>query len=663
MSNRINRKQTNDKWSCSVCTYNNPAHLEVCEICGKGKRPAIDIGNVWTCDELIRWITYLGVISNEQTKKNPNNIKKTNINIFGYDDDTYTSLDPTMLVHNSCMKSTTLLESIINVFWDPYNEHGNTNDISDDNNDKSHDPRLNFEKKFRSTIVGWLKHWMIHYWSEDFTYCKELPNDGKDHENIKDRKAALDRLNAFIDELIAKDGNTGKDGNTSYTIANAPYLNELGKCLATTRSMLMKEHEVLKDVKYDRWIWDIKDFTWKQEKIIWLGFYSNDENKLNNYNGNSKFKKKTKKIYFGKIKKSKCYFAELPKVMIKHILSFVKGRIYFESTNIFLIKMKFIRGIKTLNYQFLNQILEPDWSLIDISKFNIDIKGSSNNIDIDIDIVDIAQQITLITYRIFMQILPKEMINKQWFNKDKIDLILYCSNISKMIQLFQELYAFIQIKIIAEKTFKDRIKSMKEALRLCEELKKLGNYHALYAIFSGLEANTIHRLKDAWNKVYEKKKYDELKYELLSLMDTQHNQRNMRNATRKRLENLNVNEGLIPYIGMYLKDLVFIEDGNRNMIDIFGNRNLRSINFRKWYRIHDRINNVSGIIQSNIDKQAYFDIEPNYGLQKALLLELDLSKTMSEEDLWNLSTEVKKNDKNENTKSSNKLKFLPFVQN
>ena len=655
MSNSVNVQKTNDEWSCTACTHINPSQLQVCKLCGKGTNPKTDDHdnemhndvnntNFFTCDELIRWITYMDVISNDDRKE-----KDKKQDLYPVDNNS-AGLDPLMLVHNGYMNSTTLLESIINVFWDPYNEHGNTNDVNHNKDGQ------NFEKKFRSSIIRWLKHWMIYYWTDDFVYSNNLPKI-ENNQHRRDRQSLLDRLNKFIDQL--KNDNSVKPPHEIIGNINGSYLIELGQDLANIQLMMNKEHNYndheMKKTKYDRWVWGGNDFKWKHEKIIWIGFYSNDENKLVVKKGN-----KTKmKISLGKIKKSKCYFAELPKDMIKHILSFAKGRIYFESSNMLVIKMKIINNITIgglhaqlqPNYQLLNQLLEPDWNSIDIKRFNI--KDSS------IDIVDIAKQLTLITYRIFMNVSPKEYINKRWFHQDEIGAIIYSPYLTKTTKFFQHLVTFIQLKIIGEKTLKKRIKSMKETIRLCQELEKLGNFHALVAVFgAATQSAPVWKLKDGWNKVFEKAKYKQEKDRLARLMDTHHSQRNLRTAMRERLNDSN--GGFIPYSGVYLSDLIFIEDGNRNMIDI---ENVRSINFAKWYRIYDRINVICSIVQSNIKKNAYFDIEPKWALQKALLQELELTERMSEEDIWNLSDEARVNDKNENEKSSNKLKFFPFVQN
>lgn len=239
----------------------------------------------------------------------------------------------------------------------------------------------------------------------------------------------------------------------------------------------------------------------------------------------------------------------------------------------------------------------------------------------------------------FSNISNKEYVGKRWTLPEKVDKNINAPNLIKFVKLYMDIHKFIVLKILAEKSLKDRVKCMKECFKLCEELEKLRNIQALVAVISAFEGGAIHRLKDAWKRVLSKKKYKQQMDGLKKLISTNRGYRELRMAMKYSPEDEHFR--LIPHIGMFLKDLTFIEDG---VLNISVRANYKAMNFGKWNRLYDRINDISLIVQSNIDKKAYIDIQPKYTIQKALLAEFELGESMSEQDIWNLSTEAKQND-------------------
>ena len=170
---------------------------------------------------------------------------------------------------------------------------------------------------------------------------------------------------------------------------------------------------------------------------------------------------------------------------------------------------------------------------------------------------------------------------------------------------------------------------------MCMELRRLNNYHALYAVFGSLQANSIYRLKDAWNKVYSEKKYVQKMDRLKVLFNMDFNQRNLRNEIRR------TTGPLVPYIGIYLKDLTFIEDGNKQQIEDIRDKGdkikSKMVNFNKCVRIAERVREI----YQKAQREPYKAIKPDYPIQKALLEEMKNASLMSEDNIWDLSTIAK----------------------
>ena len=78
-------------------------------------------------------------------------------------------------------------------------------------------------------------------------------------------------------------------------------------------------------------------------------------------------------------------------------------------------------------------------------------------------------------------------------------------------------------------------------------------------ILSGLQSSSVFRLKQTWNGLSNKQK--ELFEDIKELMSRSHNYDKLRKHFKA------CNPPLIPYMGLYLTDLTFIEDGNTDLIE------------------------------------------------------------------------------------------------
>merc|ERR1711916_409686 len=83
------------------------------------------------------------------------------------------------------------------------------------------------------------------------------------------------------------------------------------------------------------------------------------------------------------------------------------------------------------------------------------------------------------------------------------------------------------------------------------ELKKLNNFNGCMEIIAGLQSSAVYRLKNAWARVDSKTL--ELYESLKDALSSSGSYKAMRNAIHM------ANPPCIPYLGMYLTDLNFIE--------------------------------------------------------------------------------------------------------
>merc|ERR1712228_505353 len=263
-----------------------------------------------------------------------------------------------------------------------------------------------------------------------------------------------------------------------------------------------------------------------------------------------------------------------------------------------------------------------------------------------LDSEHIADQITLIDYQIFSSIEARECIGQSWKNKKNNKV--KAPHILAMIQQFNNLTIYVQIQILRQRTLMERSKVIRDIIDMGERFKDLRNYNSLCAIYSALHSAPIHRLKAAWKRVPEKYKNMFENFKCIFARDFNH--RNLRQLFK------NSPAPSIPHIGLFLQDLVFIDDGNSNKIEIDNFKQHGSmVNFNKCVRICERIKGIrlyqthpylyhhenQNTFQPNLKNT---NLKNDVATQKMLLMEYEKLKDVTEDQLWNMSDEIKKMD-------------------
>jgi len=192
---------------------------------------------------------------------------------------------------------------------------------------------------------------------------------------------------------------------------------------------------------------------------------------------------------------------------------------------------------------------------------------------------DIAQQLTLIDFGIYSSIETSELLRQSW---NKEDLQHNSPHVLAMINRANRLSFWVAGLILLMENPKERKEVFIKLMQVCAELEKLNNFHTLMGIIAGLNTSPISRL--AATKKTLKGKHWKAFSRLEELMNPEGSFSNY----RKRLHD--ASPPAIPYLGVYLSDLTFTEDGNADKIEQlinFGKRRLvyRIIEEVKQYQV------------------------------------------------------------------------------
>ncbi|KAF9355908.1 hypothetical protein BGX26_005983, partial [Mortierella sp. AD094] len=176
---------------------------------------------------------------------------------------------------------------------------------------------------------------------------------------------------------------------------------------------------------------------------------------------------------------------------------------------------------------------------------------------LEIDPLEFSRQLTIMEATVYNKIRPVECLAKAWMSEDA-EMAAKAVNIKKMIET-SNLYAnWINELVLSEKELKKRVLVIRHLVMIAEKLRQLNNFSMLSATMAALSQSPIHRLKRTWEQVPART--------MTSFMDLQALMGVHKNWAEYREELHNVNPPCVPFVGMYLTDLVMIQDGNGDFL-------------------------------------------------------------------------------------------------
>ncbi|XP_029430008.1 ras-specific guanine nucleotide-releasing factor 2 [Rhinatrema bivittatum] len=229
--------------------------------------------------------------------------------------------------------------------------------------------------------------------------------------------------------------------------------------------------------------------------------------------------------------------------------------------------------------------------------------------------MELAEQITLLDHIVFRRHpLSRVSWGRGWMKPDKNGRTPY---IMRTSQHFNDMSNLVASQIVNHTDISSRASSIEKWIVVADICRCMHNYNGVLEITSALNRSAVYRLKKTWAKV--SKQIKALMDKLQKIVSSEGRFKNLRETLRK------CNPPSVPYLGMYLTDLAFIEEGTPN----FTEEGL--VNFSKMRMISHIIREIRQF------QQTPYRIEHQPKVTQFLL---DKSLIMDEDTLYELSLKI-----------------------
>ncbi|XP_043476334.1 ras-specific guanine nucleotide-releasing factor 2-like isoform X2 [Leptopilina heterotoma] len=225
--------------------------------------------------------------------------------------------------------------------------------------------------------------------------------------------------------------------------------------------------------------------------------------------------------------------------------------------------------------------------------------------------LEIAEQMTYLDHRIFVSIASEEFLSQAWMKADKATR---APHVTLMTKRFNHVSLLVVSEIVRRTSMSARVAAIEKWTAVADISRVLRNYNGVLQICAAFTNSSVYRLKKTWEKVSKTTKQTIERLQIIVSSDCRF--RNLRDALHR------CDPPCIPYLGIYLTDLSFIEEGTPNFTED------GLLNFSKMRMVAHVIREIRHFQQTPYKIELIKKVT-NYLLDPSLLLDEDEMYSMS----------------------------------
>lgn len=171
--------------------------------------------------------------------------------------------------------------------------------------------------------------------------------------------------------------------------------------------------------------------------------------------------------------------------------------------------------------------------------------------------IEIARQLTLLEFELYRGVKPSELVGTPWTKDDKEKR---SPNLLKLIYHTNHVTRWFMRCIVDTDNFEERVAVMMRIVEIMVMFHDLNNFSGIFEVSSALGSAAVHRLEHTKMEVKKRLPPGQLKvFEEASELSENH--------CKKYQEKLrSINPPCVPFFGMYLTNILLIEEGNPDFL-------------------------------------------------------------------------------------------------